>query len=137
VIRHEANLAWALALAAKPHVDAAERNDIFVAIGADDTFAAIRELIKCVAIRGIPMGPDLVRGCVSWLDAYVGHEDERYLRRLVEDFVFSKRDSSFGNVRGPTGCRHHPGNEPSRPRLQGVRHTAPNRETHRPNPPAA
>jgi hypothetical protein len=100
VIRHEANLAWALALAAKPHVDAVERNDIFVAIGAGDTLAAIRELIKCVAIRGIPMGPDLVRGCVSWLDAYVGHEDERYLRRLIEDFVFSKRDSSFGNVRG-------------------------------------
>ena len=69
MIRHEANLAWALALAAKPHVDAVEHNDIFVAIGAGDTLAAIRELIKCVAIRGIPMGPDLVRGCVLWLDA--------------------------------------------------------------------
>ena len=112
--------------------------------GAGDTLAAIRELIKCVAIRGIPMGPDLVRGCVSWLDAYVGHEDERYLRRLIEDFVFSKRDSSFGNVRGPnrlstspwqrtqpaalTGCEAHSAesrNTPAEPsRGLGCRRTA-------------
>jgi hypothetical protein len=88
VIRHEASLAWALALAAKPHLDALERNDIFVAIGAGETFAAIYTLLKWVAIKRIPVGPDLVQRCVSWLDVYVGHEDERYLRRLIEDFVF-------------------------------------------------
>jgi hypothetical protein len=88
VIRHEANLAWALVLAAKPHLDAVERNDIFVAIGAGETFAAIHALLKWVAIKRIPMEPDLVQRCISWLDAYVGHEDERCLRRLIEDFVF-------------------------------------------------
>jgi hypothetical protein len=30
---------------------------------------------------------DLVLQCISWLDAYVGHRDERYLRRLIEHFV--------------------------------------------------
>jgi hypothetical protein len=87
VIRHEANLAWALALDAKPHLDAVERNGIFVAIGAGETFAAMYALLKWVAIKRIPVEPDLVRRCVSWLDAYVGHEDERYLRRLIEHFV--------------------------------------------------
>jgi hypothetical protein len=85
---HEANLAWELAHTAKPYLNAVERNDIFVAFGAGETFAAIRELVKCVAIRRIPVGPDLVQRSVSWLDVYAGHEDERYLRRLIEDFVF-------------------------------------------------
>ncbi|MDT5184885.1 MAG: hypothetical protein QOI29_3043 [Mycobacterium sp.] len=88
MIRHEANLAWALALAAKPHLDALERNYTFVTIGAGETFAAIHTLLKWVAIKRIPVEPDLVRQCISWLDAYVGHRDERYLRRLIEDFAF-------------------------------------------------
>src|SRR6185369_17138222 len=54
---------------------------------AGESFAAIRELLKWVATKRIPLGPDLVQWCVSWLDAYVGHEDERYLRRLIEDVV--------------------------------------------------
>jgi hypothetical protein len=88
VIPHEANLAWTLALAAKPHLDAVERNDVFVAIGAGETFTAIHALLKWVAIKRIPVEPDLARRCVSWLEPYAGHEDERYLRHLIEDFVF-------------------------------------------------
>jgi hypothetical protein len=87
VIRHEANLAWALALAAKPFLDVAERNDLFVAIGAGETFAVVRALVKWIAIKRIPVEPDLVRQCVSWLEGYAGHDDERYLRRLIEHFV--------------------------------------------------
>jgi hypothetical protein len=88
VIPDEANLAWMLALTVKPQLNTGERNDIFVAIGAGDTFAAIRSLLKWVAIKRIPVAPDLALRCASWLDAYVGHEDERYLRCLIEDFVF-------------------------------------------------
>jgi hypothetical protein len=87
VIGHEADLAWALALAAKPHLGIVDRNNIFVAIGAGETFAVVRALVKWVAIKRIPVEPDLVRQCVSWLGGYVGHDDERYLRRLIEDFV--------------------------------------------------
>ena len=87
MIQHEVSLAWALALTAKPHLDDVERNDIFVLIGAGESFAAIRELLKWVATKRIPLGPDLVQWCVSWLDAYVGHEDEQYLRCHNEDFV--------------------------------------------------
>jgi hypothetical protein len=49
--QHEANLAWALALAAKPFLDVVDRNDIFVAIGAGETFAVVRALVKWVAIK--------------------------------------------------------------------------------------
>jgi hypothetical protein len=83
----EADLAWALVEAAKPHLSAVERNDVFMAIGAGETFAAIRQLFSWVAIKGIPVGLDLVECCTTWLHAYAGHEDERYLRRLIENFL--------------------------------------------------
>jgi hypothetical protein len=87
VIGPEANLAWALALGAKPFLDVSERNALFVAVGAGETFAVVRALVKWVAIKRIPVEPDLVRQCVSWLDGYAGHDDERYLRRLIEEMV--------------------------------------------------
>ena len=83
----ETNLAWALAEAAKPYLSAVERQNVFVTIGAGYSFAAVRQLLKWVAIKRICLRPDLVQRCTTWLQAYVGHDDERHLRRLVEDSV--------------------------------------------------
>jgi len=83
----EADLAWALAEVTKPHLSAVERYGVFMAIGAGETFAAIRQLFSWVAIKRIPVGLDLVERCTTWLHAYAGHEDERYLRRLIENFL--------------------------------------------------
>ena len=102
MIGHEANLAWALALAAKPFLDVAERNALFVAIGAGETFAVVRALVKWVAIQRIPVELDVVRQCVLWLDGYVGHEDERYLRRLVEDVVFPMAIQTLATAHSPS-----------------------------------
>ena len=83
----QTNLAWALAEAIKPHLSAVERNHVFVVIGAGEAFAAIRHLFKSAAFKRIPLRPDLLRQCTSWLHAYVGHEDERYLRHLIENYL--------------------------------------------------
>src|ERR1700758_2186240 len=88
---HETNLAWALADAVKPYLCVAERNDVYVAIGAGETFTAIRQLLKSVAMNRIPLRRDLLQRCTTWLDTYVGHEEERYLRRLIENFVIPYR----------------------------------------------
>jgi hypothetical protein len=80
-------LAWALAEALKPHLSDVERNLVFAAIGAGETFAAIRYLFKSVAVKGIPLHPDLAQQCTRWLHAYVGHESERLLRRLIDDYL--------------------------------------------------
>lgn len=82
---HEAKLAWAVAEAAKPYLSAVERDAVFVAIGAGETFAAIRQLFRSVEIKRIPLRPDLLHHCRTWLHGYFGHEDERYLRRLIEE----------------------------------------------------
>jgi hypothetical protein len=83
----ETNLAWALIEAAKPRLNARECNDVFVVIGAGDTFAAIRRLFKLVVIKQIPLHADLVRRCSTWLDTYSSHEEEQHLRRLVARFL--------------------------------------------------
>jgi len=85
ILVQEPALAWALAEVVKPHLSATERNHVFMAIGAGETFAAIRGLVKSVAVKRIALRPDLVQQCITWLHAYVGQEDEPYLRRLIED----------------------------------------------------
>ena len=82
---HEADLAWAVAEAAKPYLSAVERNAVFVAIGAGETFSAINGLLRSVEIKGIPLGFDLLQQCRMWLRGYGGHDDERILRRLIEE----------------------------------------------------
>ena len=64
----EADLAWALAEAVKPYVSTVERNHVFMAIGAGETFAAIRGLFKSVAIKRIALRPNLDEQCgKNWL----------------------------------------------------------------------
>jgi hypothetical protein len=82
-----ADLAWALADAAKPHLDAAERSHVYVSIGLDETFAAIRDLITSAADKRIALPADLIDRCHDWLDVHVDHEEERYLRGLVEQVL--------------------------------------------------
>jgi hypothetical protein len=83
----ETDLAWALIEAAKPHMNAGERNFVFVSIGAGDTFAAIGSLINLVAAKRIPLRPHLMQPCATWLDAYTFHDAHEQLRRVIEDFL--------------------------------------------------
>jgi hypothetical protein len=55
LLLEETNLAWALAEAAKPYMNAVERNDVYMAIGVGETFAAIRQLIATAAAKRIPI----------------------------------------------------------------------------------
>jgi hypothetical protein len=79
----ETNLAWALVEAAKPQLSADERSGVFVIIGAGDTFAAIRILLKLVVVKQIPLRADLLQRCSNWLDPYAHHQEEQELRRLI------------------------------------------------------
>jgi hypothetical protein len=86
-LNDEIDLAWELAEAARPYLSAVERNDVHVAIGVGEPFAAIRYLINSAAENRIGVTADLVHRCTSWLDAYAGHEAERHLRGRVEQVL--------------------------------------------------
>ena len=83
----ETNLAWALIEVAKPHLNVLESNYAFVSIGAGDTFAAIHHLVKLIGAKGIPLPPGLVQLCRSWLEPYALHDEEQYLRRLIDGLL--------------------------------------------------
>jgi hypothetical protein len=95
----EANLAWAVAEAAKPYLSAVERDAVFVAIGAGETFAAIRRLLRSVEIKRIPLRPDLLHQCRTWLRGYGGHDDERFLCYLIEELLLPHLIGVAGTTR--------------------------------------
>jgi hypothetical protein len=95
----EANLAWALVEAAKPHLADRERTRVFVAVGAGDTYAVIRTLLKIVAAKRIPLRADLVQRCTAWLDTYALHEEQQYLRRLMEGYLTPDSTTDSNTVR--------------------------------------
>ena len=88
-LRHkqESNLVWALIDAAKPRMSAGERNYAVVTLAAGDSFAAMRQLLRLVATKHIPLRPHIVQMCTRWLDAYVFHEEYEDLRGLIEGFL--------------------------------------------------
>jgi predicted helicase len=101
----ETNLAWALIEAAKPHLSDRERYNIFVTVGAGETFAAIRILLKLAAAKRIPVQTDLVQLCTMWLDTYPHHREEQHLRSLIEHCSTpddSRAATTLGVSRTPT-----------------------------------
>jgi hypothetical protein len=94
----EANLAWALIDVAKPHMNAGERDFVFVSIGAGDTFAAVRGLINLAAVKRIPMSPHLVQLCRTWLDAYTLHDEHGHLRHVIEDILMPNTAQAYTGI---------------------------------------
>ena len=86
-ISEEIDLAWTLAGAGERNLSHVERNEVYAAIGVGEAFAAIRSLITSTAGNRMALPADLVARCASWLDFYLGHEDEQHLRGLIEDIL--------------------------------------------------
>jgi hypothetical protein len=86
-ISEEIDLAWTLAGAGERNLSHVERNEVYAAIGVGEPFAAIRSLITSTAGNRMALPADLVARCASWLDFYLGHEDEQHLRGLIEDIL--------------------------------------------------
>ena len=95
----EAKLAWALIEAAKPHMNAGERNFVFVTVGAGDTFAAISSLINLVAAKRIPLRPQLTQLCAMWLEGYTFHDAYEHLRRVIGDFAMPNAIQASAAIR--------------------------------------
>jgi hypothetical protein len=84
---HEGDLAWALIDAAKPHLTVAERNYVFVTVGAGDTFSVILAIIRIVAAKRIALRRHLVQQCATWLDAYNVDNEYEHVRHIIDSFV--------------------------------------------------
>ena len=108
-MRHaqESNVGWALIDAAKPHMTAGVRNYAVVTLAAGDSFAAMRQLLRLVATKHIPLRPHIVQMCTRWLDAYVFHEEYEDLRGLIEGFLMPQAIQASLVMRGPSTTPRH------------------------------
>jgi hypothetical protein len=95
----DVDLAWALALIAKPYLNATDHAEVFVTIGAGEAYEAIRGLVAFMAVKHIPVESAVLHECGEWLRGYSGHEDEAALRRHIERLHMFK----LMRCRGETG----------------------------------
>jgi hypothetical protein len=90
VATSESDLAWDLASALESVLTAADRTLIFAKIGAGEVFGAIGDLLVAAQNLSPTFPPELLLRASTWLDAYIGSDDETRLRELLERLRGSK-----------------------------------------------
>ena len=79
----DAELAWDLADIAQGHLDATQRNEIYVAIAVGDAFWAITLLLRTVVRSKLSVPADLVPKLLRWVGSYRDHPAQALLRHLI------------------------------------------------------
>jgi hypothetical protein len=64
------DLAWTLAASVKDHLDAQERNLIYMALGSGDTYSAIRGLISAAVRERVWLPRNLINALLDWQSAH-------------------------------------------------------------------
>jgi hypothetical protein len=79
----DAELAWELADTARGHLDATQRNEIYMAIAVGEAFWAIRLLLRAVVRFELGVRADLVPKLLGWVTSYRDHPEQGHLRHLI------------------------------------------------------
>lgn len=95
----ESGLAWSLAEKAGPFLDFDQRNEMFVAIGVGEAFTAIRLALNVISCADCRIEGRIATRLNLWLDAYIGHEDEPRLRRLIRQMIGTRVEADSATER--------------------------------------
>ena len=79
----DTELAWELADAARGHLDARERNEVYVRIAVGDGFWAVAFLLQTIVRAGLAVRSGLLPKLFRWVTAYDDHPEQAHLRYLV------------------------------------------------------
>jgi len=81
---HDMELAWSLAEAAGHCLDGSKRSDVYVALGAGDTYAVIRDLTRVAVREQVELAAEVVAALRAW---WAAHEDtdNHYAAALVAE----------------------------------------------------
>lgn len=79
----DAELAWDLADSTRGHLDATQRNDIYMAIAVGDAFWAVKFLLRTVVMSELGLRADLVPKLLRWVAAYRDHPEQALLAHLI------------------------------------------------------
>jgi hypothetical protein len=76
-------LAWDLADAARGHLDATQRNEVYIAIAVGDSLWAVTLLLRAVVRRKLSVRAHLMRKLLWWVTSYRGHPEQPGLLHLI------------------------------------------------------
>jgi hypothetical protein len=79
----DTELAWELADTAKVHLNANQRNKVYIAIGVGDTFSAANFLLQTIVRSGVVIRADLMLKLNRWVASYRDHPEQARLRDLI------------------------------------------------------
>jgi hypothetical protein len=72
---HHVELAWALTEAADHCLDESKRFDVYLALGAGDTYTAIRDLTRILVREQVQLAAEVVAALGAWWAAHRGGDD--------------------------------------------------------------
>ena len=98
----DTELAWELADAARGHLDARERNKVYIGIAVGDAFWANTFLLQTIVRAGLAVRSGLVPKLLRWVAAYDDHPERAHLRHLIGVHV-ARRHAA--HCAGPCRCR--------------------------------
>lgn len=76
----ETDLAWQLAEAAGGVLAKRDRDEVYTAIGAGNSYTAIAVLLQAIERCGAPISPALAAKVAEWLNGYTYNDDTACLR---------------------------------------------------------
>ena len=79
----DAELAWDLSDIARGHLDATQRNAIYIAIAVGDAFWAVKFLLQAVVRSDLGVRADLVPKLLRWVASYRDHPEHARLAHLI------------------------------------------------------
>ena len=72
---HHVELAWALTEAADHCLDESKRFDVYLALGAGDTYTAIGDLTRILVREQVQLAAEVVAALGAWWAAHQGGDD--------------------------------------------------------------
>ena len=79
----DTELAWQLADTADGHLDASQRNEVYIAIAVGDAFWAVKFLLQTIVRSELAVHADLVPKLLRWAASYRDHPEQAQLRHLI------------------------------------------------------
>jgi hypothetical protein len=79
----DTELAWELADTARDHLNARQRNQVYVGIATDEALFAIAFLLQTIVRAGLAVRADMATKLMRWVASYDDHPKQAQLRHLI------------------------------------------------------
>jgi hypothetical protein len=112
----DTDVAWELADTARGHLDACQRNEVYIGIAVGDAFWAVSFLLQTIVRAGLAVRADLARKLLRWVASYDDHPEQAHLRHLIGRVRIQPVDP-LGGVPAPPMCSASAASTPLGPRI--------------------